>query len=57
MNSESAHVVNFEREGLPTQFKSGFLWSFRLEFITDTDHEVKPCIVMHLLAKTSLQQK
>ena len=25
MNNESAHVVNFEREGLPTQFKSGFL--------------------------------
>ena len=31
-------VVNFKRDRLPTQFKSGFL---RLEFITDTKVQVQ----------------
>ena len=40
-------MVIFERDRLHARFKSGFLLSFRLEIITDTDHE-KSCVEMDL---------
>ena len=46
-----AHVINFERDRLPAQFKGGFQLSLRLENITDTHNKVKLHIVMDLLAK------
>ena len=45
------HVVNLNRDGLLTQFKSGFLLSFTLEIINDTDNKVKPYVGMALLEK------
>ena len=58
MNSKAGHIkyVNFKRDRFPTQFTSGFI-SFRLKIITDTDHEVKPCIITDLLAKTIVMLK
>ena len=55
MNSEVSHfmmhIIDFERDGVPTQFKTGFPLSFRLEIINDTDNKVKLCVIMDLLAK------
>ena len=48
-----ANVINFERDRLPTQFKSGFQLSLRLEIISDTHNKVKLHIVMDLLAKNN----
>ena len=47
-----AHVINFEKDRLPTRFKSGFQQLVRLETITDTHNKEKLHIIMDLLAKT-----
>ena len=45
-------VINLSRDKLPTQFKSSFQSSLRLQIISDTDNKVKLHVVMDLLAKT-----
>lgn len=49
-------MVNIARDRLFKQFTSGFLQSFILETITDTDHEVKPRNITDLLDKTIIMQ-
>ena len=59
MNSEVSNfmvrVINFVTDGLPTQFKSSFQYSLRLEIITDTDNKLKLNVIMDLLAKTIIK--
>ena len=57
MNNEvghfMVHVINFESDGLPTQFKSGFQKLFRLEIITDTGNKVKLHVIMDLFSQNN----